>query len=161
MNFTNRLNASLPDSKVTSSIPVKLSGDLGGVVLKPGHYETEEPLIIQMGDLTLDAQGDENAVWSIHVGSFFTTVGGKGGNIVLSGGAKSKNIYWQIDRLAIIGDGTTFKGNLLTKLNKQLPVKLSPVASNGVALRTPVESSSDRYTRYTEKVSYVFTHNIK
>lgn len=93
-----------------------LSGDLGGEILAPGLYEAEGPLIIQDGDLTLDARGDENAVWIFKIASDFTTVGGEGGNVILYGGAKSKNVFWQTDRLATIGEGTSFKGNILSKM---------------------------------------------
>jgi hypothetical protein len=70
-------------------------------------------LLIQNGDLTLNAQGDVNAVWIFQIASSLTTVGGAGGNIILSGGAQAKNIYWQIGSSATLGGYTIFKGNIL------------------------------------------------
>jgi hypothetical protein len=99
-----------------SVIPVRLSGDLGGEVLTPGLYYAAGPLIIQAGDLTLDAGGDENAIWVFMIASDFITVGGEGGNVILCGGARSKNVFWQTDRLATIGEGTSFKGNIISKM---------------------------------------------
>jgi hypothetical protein len=93
--------------------PQTVSGDLGGTTLAPGIYTTASSLLIQSGDLTLDAQGDQNAVWIFQIGSAFTTVGGAGGNVILSGGAQAKNIFWQTGSSATIGDFTIFYGNVL------------------------------------------------
>ncbi len=76
-------------------------------------------MLIQSGNLTLDAQGDANAVWIFQIASDFTTVGGSpypspaGGNVILAGNAQAKNIFWQVGRSATIGDYTSFKGNIL------------------------------------------------
>lgn len=93
--------------------PASVSGDQGGKTLAPGIYKTTSTLLIQSGDLTLDAQGDVNAVWIFQIASSLTTVGGAGGNVILSGGAQAKNIYWQIGSSATIGGYTKFKGNIL------------------------------------------------
>lgn len=93
--------------------PQTVSGDLGGTTLAPGIYTTASSLLIQSGDLTLDAQGDQNAVWIFQIASAFTTVGGAGGNVILSGGAQAKNIFWQTGSSATIGDFTIFYGNVL------------------------------------------------
>jgi hypothetical protein len=97
-------------------IPVMLSGDLGGKTLTPGLYYAAGQLMIQAGDLTLEANGDENAIWVFMIASDFVTVGGEGGNVILRGGARSKNVFWQTDRLATIGEGTSFKGNIVSKM---------------------------------------------
>lgn len=90
-----------------------VSGDQGGLTLAPGVYKSTSTLLIQSGDLTLDAQGDPNAVFVFQVASAFTTVGGAGGNIILTNGAQAKNVYWQTGSSATIGDYTSFKGNIL------------------------------------------------
>jgi hypothetical protein len=97
----------------SSPAPATVSGDQGGKTLAPGIYKTTSTLLIQSGDLTLDAQGDANAVWIFQVASTFTTIGGAGGNVILSGGAQAKNVYWQVGTSATIGDYTKFKGNVL------------------------------------------------
>lgn len=97
----------------TTPAPATVSGDLGGTTLAPGIYKSTSTLMIQSGDLTLDAQGDPNAVWIFQIASGFTTVGGAGGNVILSGGAQAKNIFWQTGSSATIGDFTNFKGNIL------------------------------------------------
>lgn len=90
-----------------------VSGDQGGLTLAPGVYKSTSTLLIQSGDLTLDAQGDSNAVFVFQVASAFATVGGAGGNIILTNGAQAKNVYWQTGSSATIGDYTAFKGNIL------------------------------------------------
>ena len=97
----------------TFPAPITVAGDIGGTTLTPGIYKSTSTLLIQSGDLTLDAQGDVNAVWIFQIASDFTTVGGAGGNIILSGGAQAKNIFWQTGSSATIGDYTSFKGNIL------------------------------------------------
>jgi hypothetical protein len=97
----------------SSPFPQAVSGDLGGLTLAPGIYKTTSTLLIQSGDLTLDAQGDANAVWIFQISSAFTTVGGAGGNVILIGGAQAKNVFWQVGSTATIGDFTSFKGNVL------------------------------------------------
>lgn len=97
----------------TTPAPATVSGDQGGKTLAPGIYKSTSTLLIQNGNLTLDAQGDPNATWIFQVASAFTTVGGAGGSIILTGGAQAKNIYWQTGSSAVIGDYTTFYGNVL------------------------------------------------
>jgi hypothetical protein len=97
----------------TSPAPAIVAGDQGGLTLAPGIYKSTSTLLIQSGNLTLDAQGDPNAVWIFQIASDFTTVGGAGGSVILSGGAQAKNVYWQVGSSATIGDFTTFKGNVL------------------------------------------------
>ena len=106
-------NAYLFCEGAVSPAPVTVSGDQGGKTLAPGIYKTTSTLLIQSGDLTLDAQGDANAVWIFQIASGFTTIGGAGGSVILTNGAQAKNIYWQVGSSATIGDNTAFKGNVL------------------------------------------------
>lgn len=106
-------NAYLFAEGATSPAPATVSGDLGGLVLTPGIYKTTSTLLIQSGDLKLDALGDVNAVWIFQIASGFTTIGGAGGNVILQGGAQAKNVFWQTGSSATIGDNTSFKGNIL------------------------------------------------
>jgi len=96
-----------------SPIPVIMAGDQGGNVLLPGIYKSVSSILIQNGDLILDAQGDSTAVWIFQVGSSLTSIGGVGGNVKLRRGAQAKNIFWQISTSATLGANTSFKGNLM------------------------------------------------
>lgn len=93
------------------SAPITVSGDQGGKTLVAGIYKSTSTLLVQNGDLTLT--GSATDVWIFQIASAFTTVGGAGGNIKLSGGALAKNVFWQTGSSATIGDYTSFVGNIL------------------------------------------------
>jgi hypothetical protein len=87
-----------------------VSGDLAGRTLTAGVYTSSTSLGLT-GDLTLDAQGDANAVFVFQAGSSLTT--GSGSRVLLQGGAQSCNVYWQVGSSATIGTATAFTGNIL------------------------------------------------
>jgi hypothetical protein len=124
----------------TSPAPATVSGDQGGKTLAPGIYKSTSTLLIQSGDLTLDAQGDPNAVWIFQIASDFTTVGGAGGNVILTGGAQAKNVYWQTGSSATIGDYTIFQGNILAltsiTMNSHATAVGRMLARNGAVVMT-------------------------
>jgi hypothetical protein len=92
-----------------------VAGDLGGQTLTPGLYRSASFLLVQAGDLTLDAQGDVNAVWIFQMATTLTTIGGGpgNGNVLLAGGAKAAHVFWQVGSSATLGDDTAFQGNIL------------------------------------------------
>jgi len=101
-------------TKGTSSPFVQgISGDIGGQTLPPGIYNSTTSLLIQSGNLVLDAQGDANAVWVFQIADDLTTIGGSGGNVLLTGGAQAANVFWQAGNAVVIGEFTTFKGSVL------------------------------------------------
>lgn len=100
-------------ANATTPAPQTITTDLGGTTLAPGIYKSTSTILLQSGNLTLDAQGDVNAVWIFQAASAITTVGGAGGSVILAGGAQAKNVYWQTGSSATIGDFTVFKGNVL------------------------------------------------
>lgn len=133
-------NAYLFAEGASSPAPALVAGDQGGLTLAPGIYKSTSTLLIQNGNLTLDAQGDPNAVWIFQIASDFTTVGGAGGSIILSGGAQAKNIYWQVGSSATIGDNTSFKGNVLAltsiTMNANAVAEGRMLARNGSVVMT-------------------------
>ena len=88
-----------------------VAGNLGGLTLTPGLYKSTSSLQISSGDLTLDARGDTNAVFIFQMASTLTTTSGR--QVILSGGAKACNVFWQVGSSATIGGGSVFKGNIL------------------------------------------------
>jgi len=88
-----------------------VAGNLGGLTLTPGLYKSMSSLEILSGDLTLDARGDTNAVFIFQMASTLTTT--VGSKVILSGGAKAANIYWQVGSSATLGTTSVFKGNIL------------------------------------------------
>ena len=133
-------NAYLFCEGAVSPAPVTVSGDQGGKTLAPGIYKTTSTLLIQSGNLTLDAQGDANAVWIFQIATGFTTVGGAGGSVILTNGAQAGNVYWQVGSSATIGDNTAFKGNVLAltsiTMNSNATAIGRMLARNGAVVMT-------------------------
>jgi hypothetical protein len=90
---------------------VTVAGNLGGQTLTPGLYKSTSGLEISSGDLTLDAQNDPNAVFIFQMASTLTTTSGR--QVILSGGAKPANIFWQVGSSATLGTTSVFKGTIL------------------------------------------------
>ncbi len=84
--------------------------DLVGLTLLSGVYSDSSSLFLS-GTLTLDAQGDPNAVWIFQTGS--TLVTASNSTIDLIGGAQACHIFWQVGTSATLGTGTDFSGNIL------------------------------------------------
>ena len=91
--------------------PVTVAGNLGGLTLPPGLYKSTSSLSISSGDLTLDAQGDSNAVFIFQMASTLTTTAGR--VVLLAGSAKASNVYWQVGSSATLGTTTAFKGTIM------------------------------------------------
>lgn len=87
-----------------------LPGDIGGLTLTPGVYNASSSLGLT-GTVTLDAQGDPNAVFIIQVGSTLTTASGSVVNLI--NGAQACNVFWQVGSSATLGTNSTFRGNIL------------------------------------------------
>jgi hypothetical protein len=90
---------------------VTVAGNLGGLTLTPGLYKSTSSLEISSGDLTLDAQGDANAVFIFQMASTLTTTVGR--QVILSGGAKASNVFWQVGSSATLGTTSVFKGTIM------------------------------------------------
>ncbi|MCU0608546.1 MAG: ice-binding family protein [Chitinispirillaceae bacterium] len=95
----------------TATDIVLLAGNIGGLTLTPGLYKSSGSLEISSGDLTFDAKGDANAVFIIQIASTFTMTSGR--QVILSGGAKASNIFWQVSTSATLGTTAVFKGTIL------------------------------------------------
>ena len=92
--------------------PQAISGDLNGLTLYPGLYESGSSLEISPGGfLYLDAQGDGNAVFIIRSATSITT--GATSEVVLTDGAKATNVYWTAGSAVTLGTGAIMKGTLL------------------------------------------------
>jgi uncharacterized repeat protein (TIGR01451 family) len=105
------MNAYLFAASSSVPAPATISGNQGGLTLAPGIYKSTSTLSIEDSPLTLDAGGNENAVWIFQIASSLTTT--VGGNIILTGGAKANNVYWQVGSSATIGNDTDFSGNIM------------------------------------------------
>ncbi len=95
--------------------------NLANLTLAPGVYTSPSgSFLIEGGNLTLDAQGNANAIWVFQMAQTLT-VGGPGAaapqSIILAGGAQAKNVFWQVGSFATINaaGGGTMVGTIISQ----------------------------------------------
>lgn len=95
--------------------------NLANLTLAPGVYTSPSgSFLIEGGNLTLDAQGNANAVWVFQMASTLR-MGGPGAaapqSIILAGGAQAKNVFWQVGSFATINaaGGGTMVGTIIAQ----------------------------------------------
>jgi hypothetical protein len=115
INAQSALLAAYNDATNRSITPQTLPGNMGGLTFTPGLYTNSTSVLIQGAGpsniVTLDAQGDSSAIFIFQMGSTLTT--GPAAQVVLTGGAKASNIFWQVGTSATLDTTTIFKGNIL------------------------------------------------
>jgi hypothetical protein len=85
--------------------------DLTGQIFTAGIRTASSSLLLSSGSVTLDAQGDPNAVFIFQVGTTLTT--GSNTSVALINGAQACNVFWQIGSSATLGTGTRFVGTVM------------------------------------------------
>lgn len=85
-----------------------ITSDLGGTTLAPGVYCSGSSVGVT-GTVTLDGNGDSNALFVIRAPSTLTTAG----NVQLQNGAQAKNVFWWVGSSATIGTASQWKGNII------------------------------------------------
>ena len=109
---TDALAAFVSATGAGRGTPTPVSTNLAGLTFYPGLYESLTSLDLSAGGiLTLDAQGDPNAVFVIRSATAITTLSTS--QIVLSGGAKASNVFWSAGSAITLGTGSVMKGSLL------------------------------------------------
>jgi hypothetical protein len=93
------------------------AGQLGSHVLAPGIYKAAGGSFLITGtDLTLDAQGNANALWVFQAAGSLT-VGDAGAprSVILVNGAQAKNAFWYVGSAATINaaGGGTMVGTII------------------------------------------------
>jgi ice-binding like protein/Big-like domain-containing protein len=87
-----------------------VAADIGGKTLTPGVYRAPSSLGLT-GTLTLNGQGNPNAVFIFQVGSKLVTAPGSRVNLI--GAAQACNVYWKVGSSATLDTTTSFKGDIL------------------------------------------------
>jgi hypothetical protein len=85
--------------------------DLAGQTFLSGVRTASSSLLLSSGSVTLDAQGDPNAVFIFQIGSTLTT--GSSTSVQLVNGAQACNVFWQVGSSATLGTGTRFVGTIM------------------------------------------------
>jgi hypothetical protein len=109
-----------------------IPADLGGLTLTAGVYKSASSLGLT-GALTLDAQGNPNAVFVFQAGSSLTTASASKVNLI--NGAQPCNVFWQVGSSATLGTTTAFAGNILAlqsiSMNNAVTLQGRAFARNG------------------------------
>ncbi len=99
--------------------PTPVSGNVNGLTLVPGLYQSGTSIEISPGGfLYLDGQGDVNAVFVIRSATSITTEATS--EVVLTNGAQAKNVYWSAGSTATLGTNSKFKGTIIASTSISL-----------------------------------------
>jgi hypothetical protein len=97
--------------RTPTTLPYSPVFDLVGLTLTSGVYNDPTAFEIS-GTLTLDAQGNPNAVWIFQAGSTLTTASGS--KVVFKDGiGDSCNVFWQVGSSATLGTHSDFVGTIM------------------------------------------------
>jgi hypothetical protein len=102
-------------------VPTTLAGDLSGLTLAPGLYNSTSTLTLGQtgnGILILNGGGNVNSVWVIQIASALTTF--TGSQVQLTGGAQAANVFWQVGSSATLGATSIFNGTILAQVSVSL-----------------------------------------
>jgi hypothetical protein len=86
--------------------------NLGGLTLTPGIYCFSSSAGLT-GTLTLNAQGNPDAVWVFQTGTTLTTAG----DVVFINGGNPCGVQWRVGSSATIGSGSNMAGNILAQIS--------------------------------------------
>ncbi|MEO8183231.1 MAG: ice-binding family protein [Deltaproteobacteria bacterium] len=86
------------------------TGEIGGETLAPGLYTWNNTVTIP-ADVTI--AGAPNDVWIFQIANDLTMDAGK--SVLLSGGARAKNIFWQVAGTVNLGTTAHFEGIILSQ----------------------------------------------
>ena len=109
----------------------------------PGVYQSLTEIIVT-GDLTLDAKGDPNASFIFQSSS--TVKSAVGARILLAGGAKASNVFWQVGTSATLGANSEWQGNIL--------------ASADITMNTGASSCGRLFAGAFTDGAFVFDSNV-
>ena len=87
------------------------SADLTGLTLSPGVYSVPAGTSNLTGTLTLNGQGNPDAVFIFQMPSTFIT--SSASDIVLENDANACNIFWQVTSSATLGTDSSFQGTII------------------------------------------------
>ena len=86
------------------------AGDQGGATFHAGVHTTAAAFS-NTGTITLDADGDSNAVFIFQIDAALSSAAGS--KVVLTDGALANNVYWQVVGAITLGAGAAYVGTFL------------------------------------------------
>jgi Ice-binding-like len=85
--------------------------DLAGQTFSPGVRTASSSLLLSSGSVTLNAEGNPNAVFIFQIPT--TLITGSNTTVSLINGAQACNVFWQVGSSATLGTGTHFVGTIM------------------------------------------------
>lgn len=82
-----------------------------GQIITPGKY-CQSAATTLTGNLTLDAEGDANAIFIIKINNTFSAAALS--NLILTNSASICNVYWHVTGAFVLGANSTFKGTIVS-----------------------------------------------
>ena len=93
------------------------------------------------GALTLDAQGNSNALFVFQIGSTLTT--GSASSVQVINGGSNVGVYWELGSSATLGTSTVFAGNILALADITLNTTAKILCGRAFALTGAVTMDSN------------------
>lgn len=134
--FTDAAGRTLPDATEL------YAGDLSGQTIAPGLYKWSSGVLIN-SDVTL--AGPSDAVWVFQIAGDLTV--GSGTKVLLSGGARANNVFWQVGGGVGAEVGTTahMEGTLL--IEKAFHLRTGASLNGRALAQTAVTLEANAITR--------------
>ena len=132
--YTDAAGRTLPDF-------INLGGGMiGGLTLVPGLYKWTTRVLIS-SDVTLSGGPDD--VWIFQIAGTLTQADAT--RMILNGGARPRNIFWQTSGAVAIGTTAHFEGVLLAKT--KIAMKTGASANGRLLSQTAVTLEQNAVTR--------------
>jgi len=130
------------DDAASRAPTATVSGDMVGMTLPGGVYKSTSTLAVS-GVLTLDAQGDPDAVFIFQIASSLGTASSS--SISLVNGAQACNVFWQVGSEATLGTNSTFVGTIMASASISVTTGTS-VAGRALARSGQVSLDDNVFT---------------
>jgi hypothetical protein len=115
------------------------AGQIGGLTLVPGLYKWNTGVLIST-DVTIS--GSRNDVWIFQIAGTLTQANDT--KVILRGGARAKNIFWQTSASVAIGTTAHFEGTMLAKT--KIAMKTGASANGRLLAQTAVTLQQNAVT---------------
>ena len=116
------------------------AGQIGGLTITPGLYKWSSGVRIST-DVTLS--GGPNDVWIFQIAGSLREADGM--RVILRGGARAKNIFWQVAGVVSMGTTARFRGIVLAK--KNISPNTGAIITGRLLAQTAVTLKKNRVTQ--------------
>ena len=134
--YTDAAGRTLPDATELGA------GEIGGMTIAPGLYKWSSGVLITT-DVTLN--GGPEDVWIFQIAEDLTVANGM--SVILSGGAKAKNIFWQVAGGVGVEIGTTAHMEGIVLAQKAIHVRTGASWNGRVLAQTAVTLEANTITK--------------